>query len=93
MILSSNHNDNNFEGSIFIGDSSNQSNLEMTRKNIQKFDGKINISHNYYPDLNPVQAYTKLLKQVSSGYVAIVMDDDFLVPRSINKCFYFFFID
>ena len=83
------YNDNNFEGSIFIGDSSNHSNLELTRKIIQKFDGKINISHNYYPDLNPLQASAKLLKQISSAYVAMVMDDDFLVPRSINNCIEF----
>ena len=77
---------NYFEGNILIGDSSKDNNLTKNINTIKSFEKKLNIFHYHYPNHNPAQAYSKLLNEVNTDYVAIVMDDDYLVPKSINKC-------
>lgn len=76
----------NFQGYICIGDSSDDGHLHATREVIQKLQGGLNIVHREYPGLNISACMTELASLVTTEYVAALMDDDFLVPRSLGQC-------
>ena len=76
----------NFQGYICIGDSSDDGHLHATREVIQKLQGGLNIVHREYPGLNISACMTELTSLVTTDYVAALMDDDFLVPRSLGQC-------
>lgn len=79
--------DNNYGGLIFIGDSSDSSHVEKIKKTIQELDGKINIKYKWYPqELNFTKCFNRMLKDVTSPYAALIGDDDFLVPKGIERC-------
>lgn len=78
-----------FQGHIFIGDSSNDEHASRTKKAITACRDKLNIVHREYPGLNNAQCTQRLLDQVSTPYAAFLPDDDFLVPRGLERCMQF----
>ena len=78
-----------FQGCICIGDSSNAMHLERTKRVVKELQGKLNIIHQEYPDLNEPQCIQQLLNFVRTPYVTWVGDDDFLVPSGLEKCVQF----
>lgn len=75
----------NFKGYICIGDSSEGEQLALNKKHVEAFKKKINIIYKECPGLNPVQAFSVLVKCVPTKYSAAVMDDDFIVTSGLEK--------
>lgn len=79
--------DNDYNGLIFIGDSSDSSHVEKIKETIQKLPGKVNIKYKWYPqELNFTKCINQMLQDVASPYASFIGDDDFLVPKSIEIC-------
>jgi len=75
-----------YQGFIIIGDSSNPSYLESTKKALKTLKGKLNIIHKEYPELNEYMCTQQLVKLANTPYLAFSGDDDFLVPSGLNMC-------
>jgi glycosyltransferase domain-containing protein len=79
--------DNNYSHWIFIGDWSDSAHAEKIKETIQKLQGKVNIKYKWYPqELNLIKGLNRMLKEVSTPYASIIGDDDFLVPKGIERC-------
>jgi glycosyltransferase domain-containing protein len=74
-----------FQGKIYIGDSSEEYHFKRNQKIIEKSSLKKRIIHSFYPKRNPASCINKLLKDVDTPYATMTNDDDFLVPESLNK--------
>lgn len=82
--------DNNYEHLIFIGDSSDSIHVDKIKETIQKLQGRLNIKYKWYPqELNFTQCFNQMLREVATPYASLVGDDDFLVPRNLEKCIKF----
>jgi len=78
---------NNYSHLIFIGDSSDSGHVENIKKTINELRGKLNIKYKWYPqELNFTKCFNQMLKEVTTPYTSLIGDDDFLVPRSLEKC-------
>lgn len=75
-----------FEGCICIGDSSSSEHVVRTKRVIEILRGKLNIVYQEYPGINVALCLSRLVDLVSTPYVAILADDDFLVPSALNQC-------
>jgi glycosyltransferase domain-containing protein len=75
-----------FAGSILIGDSSEEAELEAARKLVRHFGARMDIQHYEYPGLNNAQCVQLMLDRVATPYAAFIADDDFLVPDSLTRC-------
>lgn len=80
-----------FKGTICIGDSSTAEHVERTRRVITALLGNLSIFYGEYPNLSESACVEKLLDHVSTDYAAIVEDDDFLVPSSLEQCVQFLY--
>jgi glycosyltransferase domain-containing protein len=81
--------DLDFQGCICIGDSSDTSHVERTKKAIKALQGKLNIIYREYPPFSHHKCMEQLLHVVPTPYVACIGDDDFLVPSSLEQCVLF----
>lgn len=77
---------NNFEGPIYIGDSSSPEHVEKVKKELVALKGKINVVYAEYPGWSGPKAVSSLLSQVSTPYAVYTGDDDFLVPSALVQC-------
>jgi glycosyltransferase domain-containing protein len=75
-----------FQGWLYIGDSSDKGNYDLTQKFISELCGKLRILHIRFPKLNVIQTIRALLAKVKTPYTAIVSDDDFLITSGISEC-------
>jgi len=76
---------------IYIGDASNPKHFEIVMSAIKSLSNKINIVHKQYPEFCRGQidvgiTVKKLLEIVEEKYVVYSGDDDFFIPRALNKC-------
>ena len=78
--------DLDFQGCICIGDSSDPSHVERTKEGIKALQGKLKIIYQEIPGLNITQCLKGLIDLAPTRYAAAVMDDDFLVPSSLQRC-------
>ena len=70
---------------IYIGDASDNSNIDI----IEKFNATISntkINYHHLPNLNIRKTITYLGNLVKEDFCAIICDDDYLVPNSLMKC-------
>lgn len=79
----------NFRHSISIGDSSEASGAERTKKVIEKLKNKLNIYYYECPNLNNSDCLGLLIESTTTPYAAHIADDDFLVPAGLEKCINF----
>lgn len=78
-----------FKGRIMVGDSSSPSFLEQIRPVVEELQGKIDIDFREYPDLSHVSCMKSLVDRVSTKYMAALSDDDFIIPRGMERCIEF----
>lgn len=84
---------NNFKHLIFIGDSSNSIHADRITKTIKELQERLNIKYQWYPpEVNSAfhgdfaKCFNQMINVVDTPYAAYIGDDDFLVPKSIEKC-------
>ena len=75
-----------FKGCICIGDSSNQEHVARARLAISRYRDRLNIIYQEHPGLNNAQCIHLMLQKTATPYAAFVADDDFLVPRALERC-------
>ncbi|MBU2250973.1 MAG: TIGR00180 family glycosyltransferase, partial [Candidatus Omnitrophica bacterium] len=78
--------DTDYPYSICIGDSSDQTHLERTKEFIKSLDGKLNIRHLEYPNLSISMCLKALVDKLDTPYAAIILDDDFIITKTLEKC-------
>ena len=78
-----------FTGNICISDSSNAEHVDRIKKAIQTLKGQLKIVYQEYPYVNDIRGQVQLIDSVSTPYVALVPDDDFLIPATIDRCIKF----
>jgi len=82
-------NNNNFEGAVYIGDSSNQEHFDKTRCAIARIKPKFEMAHIAYPGLLDFECILKMLPSIKTPYAMYMCDDDFLVCKSVKKAIAF----
>ncbi len=75
-----------FKGCIAISDSSNADHIERTRKEIEALKGSLDIIYREYHQIGDVRGQQQLIDLVTTPYVAIMPDDDFIVPAALEEC-------
>tara|TARA_B100000315_G_scaffold175622_1_gene164131 strand:- start:9 stop:1178 length:1170 start_codon:yes stop_codon:yes gene_type:complete len=80
---------NQFEGQVLIGDSSNEEHYEKTENFIKNFNCKYEIRQYLHPNLYPHQCIQKMLNDVSCPYCMFICDDDILIVDTLKKCINF----
>ena len=78
-----------FQGCIYVGDSSQEFHATRTKRAINAFDRQLHIVYCKYPDRNNAECIRDLLALVSTPYAVLLADDDFLVPDSMEQCVMF----
>ena len=81
-----------FDGYICIGDSSDTQHVEKTKHAIQLFEKKINIIYRYFPSppyTHNGMVIKELIELAPTAFAVFSGDDDFLVPRGLEKCVVF----
>ena len=72
---------------IYIADSSeHRIHIEKTKKVIDFFSEKLDITYGQYPKANIEEAQLLILQEVSDKYSAYCGDDDFLISKSLQEC-------
>lgn len=71
---------------IFIGDSSDESNLDKTREHIKSLEGRLKIRHFECPGLSVAGAIEHMNQFITTPYCVILADDDFLCVNGVNQC-------
>lgn len=71
---------------IFIGDSSDASHIDKTKKIIQSLSGRLNVKHFECPGLSETGATEYMNQFITTPYCALLGDDDLLCVKSIDKC-------
>lgn len=76
---------------VYIGDASNPKHVEIVLSAIKSLSNKINVVHKQYPEFcrgarDIGVTVKKLLEVVEEEYVVYSGDDDFYIPRSLDKC-------
>ncbi len=75
-----------FQGTICIGDSSDDEHVRRTKEAIKTFQSKLDIIYREYPLLHDAACVQKLLDLVTTPYAAYIADDDFFVPSALDQC-------
>lgn len=75
-----------FTGKILIGDGGNTSRVQQTKVALRHAAPGLDIGYWHFPGAGVAQVVRELSSEVSTPYVALVADDDFLVPSALEKC-------
>jgi len=78
--------DTNYQYSICIGDSSDSVHLERARNFIKSLKGKLKIKHLECPGLGISECFKLLVDKVDTAYAAMLLDDDFIIGKTLTKC-------
>ena len=71
---------------VYVGDSSDPAELELTAQAVSRLQSRINIVHIPVPGMSASEATSHVLHLITEPYVTYIGDDDFLVPQSLEKC-------
>ncbi len=71
---------------IYIGDASNESEKKKTESAIESFKDKLDIHYHHLPGMNIRKTITYLGEVATEEFCAIICDDDYLIPASVEKC-------
>jgi len=75
-----------FTGCICIGDSSEGPQLARMHELVKAAKMDLRIEYGEYPGLSNSHTIAKMLDHVPTEFAALLPDDDFLVPGSLQKC-------
>jgi glycosyltransferase domain-containing protein len=75
-----------FNGIICIGDSSDPDQIKKNQNQVEKFQGKLNIIYQKYPNCHVAGCIERLLDIVTTPYVVLNPDDDFFVTNALDQC-------
>jgi glycosyltransferase domain-containing protein len=75
-----------FTGRIAVGDSSDAAGVRLTRAEVERLKGALDIDYVELPGLGLADSWKHLIDRLSTPYAAYLADDDFLVPTSLDKC-------
>lgn len=75
-----------FRHTIYLGDSSEPDYLEQVTGVVQRYQDRLNMVYISLPGLGPTAAPTEVIQLVKEPYVALLGDDDFLVPSALERC-------
>ncbi len=78
-----------FRGKILIGDSSNAEIFQETASALENYKGRLDICHRHLPGRSVAAAVMDMSEYLRTPYVCLAPDDDFIVPRTIEKCIQF----
>lgn len=76
---------------IYIGDASNETEKSKTESAIAYFKDKLDIHYHHLPGMNIRKTITHLGELATEDFCAVICDDDYLVPSSLEKCSSFLF--
>ena len=76
----------NFDGWLFIGDSSESTSLSKNHNLINKLKNQLNIRYFEFPKLSAEKVLEELSKSISTEFVVLSCDDDFLCSPSLGRC-------
>lgn len=71
---------------IYIGDSSADRHVKRIQEAIRILESRVRIVYVQLSGASDYQAISELLQRVQEPYAALVGDDDFLIPASLEKC-------
>lgn len=75
-----------FTGCICIGDSSEGLQLDQMRELVEAAKEHLIIEYGEYPGLSNSHTIAKMVNHIPTEFAALLPDDDFLVPGSLEKC-------
>ncbi len=75
-----------FAGDILVADSTEQAGFQVTSHCVSEFSGYLSVRHYHLPELSFAGAIRGLTREVRTPYVAVIPDDDFLIPSGIVQC-------
>lgn len=75
-----------FAGDILVADSSKQEAFQVSSRWMRKEAGGLSLRHYHLPDLSFAGAIRDIVQEVRTPYVAVIPDDDFLIPSGIARC-------
>jgi glycosyltransferase domain-containing protein len=78
-----------FKGQILIGDSSRPEVFHAAASALDKYRGSLNLTHHHLPGRSVAAAVVEMNQYLSTRYVCLVADDDFIVPATTAKCIEF----
>ena len=74
-----------FDGSVFIGDSSNDEHLHLTKKAIDELNGNFQLNHYILPGKKIAECIRHMLPAINYRYAMYIGVDDLLVPKTLKK--------
>lgn len=78
-----------YSGEILVADSSPVPAYTETSAWLADFAGTLAVRHFHLPDMSFAKAISAISDEVRTPYVAVIPDDDFLVPSGIGRCIEF----
>jgi glycosyltransferase domain-containing protein len=75
-----------FSGRILIGDSSEEKVFLETAELLNAYVDKLFVDHRHLPRHSVSEVVSVLAEDVTTDYVALLPDDDFLTPSGIGEC-------
>lgn len=76
-----------FRGVVIIGDASEGENLKKNQRVVEKFSERLQIQHILQsPQTSLIESTIQMLGQAASEFSVLSGDDDFLVPRELERC-------
>lgn len=76
----------NFRGSVFIGDSSDDRYLSETMQSVSYHCDRLKIRHERYPQFGVVGTLESLCQYIQTPYSCVLADDDFLCVNGLKDC-------
>jgi glycosyltransferase domain-containing protein len=78
-----------FDGHILIGDSSSAKIFREVEVDLEVLKGKLSITHCHIPGHSVAAAVVHMNKYLTTSYVCLIPDDDFIVPQTVGACIKF----
>ena len=78
-----------FDGRILIGDSSSDDAFRRSVEAVRPYTNRLHIEHVHVPGHSVSGAIRMLTERIETGFVCLVPDDDFVVPRMMGQCIEF----
>lgn len=72
--------------SIYVGDSSGPEEAARLREGIARMSARLRVQYWHLPDATDYGAIAAVCREVREPYVAFTGDDDFFVPRALDRC-------
>jgi len=78
--------ENNFNGQVLLGDSSNKEHYQATEKYIRRLDCDYEVKQFYFPNMYPHLCIQGMINEIKFPYSMYIHDDDYLILETLYKC-------